>query len=73
MHRRGTSRLEHCEAVRVARLAALDALLHSRRARRPRTWHLMKRIDEQYLRTPFYGSRKLAHVLSESIANACSG
>jgi putative transposase len=25
---------------------------------------LMKRIDEEYMRTPFYGSRKLAHVLS---------
>jgi putative transposase len=25
---------------------------------------LMRRIDEQYLRTPFYGSRKLAEVLS---------
>ena len=24
---------------------------------------LMRRIDEQYLRTPFYGSRKLSKVL----------
>jgi putative transposase len=30
----------------------------------PENLALMRRLDEQYLRTPFYGSRKLAEVLS---------
>ena len=33
---------------------------------------LMRRIDEQYLETPFYGSRKMAETWA-SIASACSG
>ena len=38
---------------------------------------LMRRIDEQFLRTPFYGTRRMAVVLGasvgHSIASACSG
>ena len=34
---------------------------------------LMRPIDEQYLETPFYGSRKMAAVLWASIASVCSG
>jgi putative transposase len=58
---------EHAE-LSIARQCALLGLARSTRYYRPagesvENLALMRRIDEQYLRTPFYGSRKMADVL----------
>ena len=58
MDRAGPSGTEHRAAVRAAGPGAVELLLSCRRARPPENLALMRAIDEQYLRTPFYGSRK---------------
>lgn len=59
---------EH-KRLTIARQCVLVGLPRSTCYYRPRgesaeNLALMRRIDEQYLRTPFYGSRKMAEVLS---------
>ena len=63
MHRTRSSAADSCSAVRAAGLSAQHVLLPCRSARAAENLALMRRIDEQYLRTPFYGSRKMANVL----------
>jgi putative transposase len=58
---------EH-KRITIARQCELLGLARSTRYYRPagesaENLALMRRIDEQYLRTPFYGSRKLSEVL----------
>ena len=58
---------EHCE-LSIARQCALLGLARSTRYYREsgesaENLLLMRSIDEQYLRTPFYGSRKLSELL----------
>ena len=49
-----------CELVGLAR----STCYHRALGESAENLALMRRIDEQYLRTPFYGSRKMAEVLS---------
>ena len=59
---------EH-NAITIARQCALVGLARSTFYYRAagesaQNLALMRRIDEQYLRTPFYGSRKMSEVLN---------
>ena len=63
MHRTGPQRALDRAAVRIAWARARARGITGRRARSAENLALMRRIDEQYLRTPFYGSRKMAEVL----------
>ncbi len=59
MHRHPSRPVEHHPTVRAGRPAAQQSVLRADR-RDGRESALMKRIDKQYLQTPFYGSRKMA-------------
>ena len=55
------SLVRRCRLVEISR----SSLYHQPRAPGAATLELMRRIDEQYLKTPFYGSRKMAAWLRE--------
>ncbi len=62
MHRTGSPTVLDRAAVRILGLAH-STWYHRPAGESAENLALMRRIDEQYLRTPFYGSRKLAEVL----------
>ena len=59
MHRTGTRRAHDRAAVRAAGAGA-STWYYRPAGESAENLALMRRIDEQYLRTPFYGSRKLS-------------
>ena len=63
MHRTGTRRAVDRAAVRAAGACRAARGTTGRPGETAENLALMRRIDEQYLRTPFYGSRKMAVVL----------
>ncbi len=63
MDRTGTSRADDRAAVRAGGPVALARWYYRPAGETAENLALMRRIDEQYLRTPFYGSRKMAEVL----------
>jgi len=49
-----------------AKYQSVDAIVRDDRARRAETCALMKAIGKLHMKHPFYGSRKIAHVLSST-------
>ena len=49
-----------CEVLGLAR----STWYYAAAGETPKNLALMRRIDEQYLKTPFYGSRKMAELLN---------
>ena len=62
MHRAGTSGLERASAVRAVGPEPVEVVLQPA-GESAENLALMRRIDEQYLKTPFYGSRRMAEAL----------
>ena len=52
--------VQQCELLGLAR----STYYYEPAQESPENMALMRRIDEQYLKTPFYGSRKMAEELS---------
>jgi putative transposase len=59
--------VRQCELLGVAR----SSLYYEPVPADPANLDLMRRIDEQYLRTPFYGSRRMT--ATRSAGSGCAG
>jgi hypothetical protein len=75
MDRSPTQPVKHRASVRADGPDPFELVLRSGR-RASRTAELMRQIDEQYTRAPFYGSRRMVVELGkpagESTGNACN-